>query len=116
MSNRSFRNPHLYAQLVDFVDVDESTTNFPKDVWDPWDVEEEWYAENLSESILPQAAIRAHFFQAKVQTESEKTRVTSQSKPRARIDFTSSSSAPRGGSSRSGKASRFGPSTSSIFR
>ena len=49
MSNRSFRNPHLYAQLVDFVDVDESTTNFPKDVWDPWDLEEEWYAENLSE-------------------------------------------------------------------
>ena len=50
MSNRSFRNPHLYAQLVDFVDVDESTTNFPKNVWDPWDVEDEWYAHRLGES------------------------------------------------------------------
>ncbi|PPQ86674.1 hypothetical protein CVT25_006749 [Psilocybe cyanescens] len=42
MSNRSFRNPHLYTQLVDWVDVDERTTNFPKDIWDPNDVKPEW--------------------------------------------------------------------------
>ena len=47
MSNRSFRNPHLYAKLVEFVDVDERTTNFPKAIWDPFDVEEEWYAERI---------------------------------------------------------------------
>lgn len=34
MSNKSFRNPHLYAKLVEFVDVNEKGTNFPKDVWD----------------------------------------------------------------------------------
>lgn len=28
MSNRSFRNPHLYAKLVEFVDVDERASNF----------------------------------------------------------------------------------------
>lgn len=28
MSNRSFRNPHLYHQLVEFVDVDEGCSNF----------------------------------------------------------------------------------------
>lgn len=29
MSNRSFRNPHLYAKLVEYLDVDERTSNFP---------------------------------------------------------------------------------------
>jgi hypothetical protein len=47
MSNRSFRNPHLYTKLVEFVDVDERVTNFPKDIWDPEDVKEEWYADRI---------------------------------------------------------------------
>ncbi|KZT72853.1 HCNGP-domain-containing protein [Daedalea quercina L-15889] len=50
MSNRSFRNPHLYTRLVEFVDVDERATNFPKDVWDPMDVREEWYADRIAEA------------------------------------------------------------------
>lgn len=49
MSNRSFRNPHLYAQLVDFIDVDERASNFPKDIWDPNDVKEDWFADHLAE-------------------------------------------------------------------
>jgi hypothetical protein len=52
MANRSFRNPHLYAKLVEFVDVDESATNFPKDLWDPWDVKEEWYADKIGIFLL----------------------------------------------------------------
>lgn len=47
MSNRSFRNPHLYATLVDFVDVDERTTNFQTSIWDPNDVEPEWFADRI---------------------------------------------------------------------
>ncbi|KAG6808852.1 hypothetical protein H0H92_002569, partial [Tricholoma furcatifolium] len=47
MSNRSFRNPHLYAQLVEFIDVDERTTNFPRDIWDPSDVQPDWYADRI---------------------------------------------------------------------
>jgi len=47
MSNRSFRNPHLYAQLVEFVDIDERTTNFPRDIWDPNDVKDEWFADSI---------------------------------------------------------------------
>ncbi|TCD64273.1 hypothetical protein EIP91_004312 [Steccherinum ochraceum] len=47
MANRSFRNPHLYAKLVEFVDVDERTTNFPKDIWDPDDVKDEWFADKI---------------------------------------------------------------------
>lgn len=47
MSNRSFRNPHLYAKLVEFVDVDERVTNFPKHIWDPEDVQEEWFADKI---------------------------------------------------------------------
>ena len=47
MSNRSFRNPHLYTKLVEFVDVDERTTNFPKDIWDPANVERDWFADQI---------------------------------------------------------------------
>ncbi|KAH9946856.1 HCNGP-domain-containing protein [Amylocystis lapponica] len=50
MSNRSFRNPHLYTKLVEFVDVDERTTNFPLDAWDPNDMRDEWYADRIAES------------------------------------------------------------------
>ena len=49
MMNRSFRNPHLYAKLVEFVDVDEKATNFPRDVWDPDDMREEWFADKIGE-------------------------------------------------------------------
>lgn len=52
MSNRSFRNPHLYATLVDFVDVDERTTNFPTSIWDPNDVEPEWFADQIGTRCL----------------------------------------------------------------
>ena len=51
MANRSFRNPHLYAKLVEFVDVDERTTNFPKELWDPLDVKDEWYADRIGTSF-----------------------------------------------------------------
>lgn len=59
MSNRSFRNPHLYAKLVEFVDVDECTTNFPKEIWDPTDVKEEWYAEKIGACPLSFAELPA---------------------------------------------------------
>jgi len=49
MSNKSFRNPHIYAKLVEFVDVDERATNFPKDIWDANDVRPEWFADRIAE-------------------------------------------------------------------
>ena len=52
MSNKSFRNPHLYAKLVEFVDVDERTTNFSKDLWDPNDVHPEWFADRIGTLCL----------------------------------------------------------------
>lgn len=52
MRNKSFNNPHIYAKLVDFVDVDETGTNFPKNMWDPHDVQPEWYAEELGECLV----------------------------------------------------------------
>ena len=51
MANRAFRNPHLYAKLVEFVDVDERTTNFPAHVWDPLDVRDEWYADRIGAPV-----------------------------------------------------------------
>jgi len=77
MSNRSFRNPHLYAKLVEFVDVDERTTNFPRDIWSPDDIQPEWSADSIA------ALQKARSEQA----------ASSQSK-RAQINFTASSRAP----------------------
>lgn len=53
MQNKAFRNPHIYAKLVEFVSVDETGSNFPKDLWDPFDVREEWYAEKIGKPHLP---------------------------------------------------------------
>jgi len=78
MSNRSFRNPHLYTKLVEFVDVDERATNFPRDVWDPDDVKEEWFASRIAES---QKARSEHQSQIQSQIATK----------RARLDFTSGS-------------------------
>lgn len=47
MSNRSFRNPHLYAKLVEFVEVDEGATNFPPQIWNPCDMRSEWFADKI---------------------------------------------------------------------
>lgn len=33
--------------MVEFVNVDERTVNFPREVWDPYDVEEEWFADHI---------------------------------------------------------------------
>jgi hypothetical protein len=68
MSNKSFRNPHIYAKLVEFVDVDERATNFPKDIWDANDVRPEWFADRIGTCFLFQKerrfvhAIQCFFF------------------------------------------------------
>jgi len=81
MSNRSFRNPHLYAKLVEFVDVDERTTNFPKEIWDPHDVQENWFADKIA---------------AHQKARSEQQESAQSSNKRARIEFASSTtSAPQ---------------------
>ncbi|KZT02994.1 HCNGP-domain-containing protein [Laetiporus sulphureus 93-53] len=75
MSNRSFRNPHLYTKLVEFVDVDERATNFPQHIWDPTDMREEWFASHIA------ADQKARSEQA-----------SAQSSKRSHIEFTSTSS------------------------
>ncbi|CAK5271775.1 unnamed protein product [Mycena citricolor] len=50
MGSRAFRNPHLYAKLVEFVDVDERTTNFPTALWDPGAMDAAWYADAIGVS------------------------------------------------------------------
>ncbi|GEM07275.1 SAP30-binding protein, transcriptional regulator protein HCNGP [Rhodotorula toruloides] len=34
-ASKAFRNPRIYAKLVDFVDVDETGTNWDAEIWDP---------------------------------------------------------------------------------
>ncbi|KAG8715513.1 hypothetical protein FRC11_003538 [Ceratobasidium sp. 423] len=56
MKNKSFNNPHIYAKLVDFVEVDETGTNFPKSMWDPHDIQPEWYAEEIASAQKKRSA------------------------------------------------------------
>ncbi|KAH8084297.1 HCNGP-like protein-domain-containing protein [Cristinia sonorae] len=87
MANRSFRNPHLYTKLVEFVDVDERTTNFPKEIWDPQDVRGEWYADKIG--------FVYYFVLAHVEAEYQKQRSEQQQAnagKRSHLEFTSSTS------------------------
>ncbi|KAM0787520.1 hypothetical protein ACM66B_003591 [Microbotryomycetes sp. NB124-2] len=34
LRSKAFRNPRIHAKLVEFVDVDETGTNWPKEIWD----------------------------------------------------------------------------------
>ncbi|KAI0822888.1 HCNGP-like protein-domain-containing protein [Trametes gibbosa] len=79
MSNRAFRNPHLYAKLVEFVDVDERATNFPERIWNPMDVKEEWFADRIADAQ---------------KVRSEATATSQSSSKRSHIDF-ASTSAPK---------------------
>ncbi|KAH8549690.1 HCNGP-like protein-domain-containing protein [Umbelopsis sp. PMI_123] len=36
--SKAFRNPHIYEKLVEFVELDEYSSNFPKDRFDPHDL------------------------------------------------------------------------------
>ncbi|KZT19950.1 HCNGP-domain-containing protein [Neolentinus lepideus HHB14362 ss-1] len=97
MSNRSFRNPHLYAKLVEFVDVDERVTNFPRNIWDPSDVKDEWYADRIAEH-------------QKARSEQQ----SQNSAKRSHIDFTASKShvpptGPRNSGRQQGGKDRFQP-------
>jgi hypothetical protein len=95
MSNRSFRNPHLYAKLVEFVDVDERSTNFPKNLWDPGDMRPEWFAARIGVIALlsPSVNFLMTFLipEAEAQKDREEKQTTSQvAGKRNRIDFSSS--------------------------
>ncbi|KIM37231.1 hypothetical protein M413DRAFT_448721 [Hebeloma cylindrosporum] len=92
MSNRSFRNPHLYTKLVEFVDVDERATNFPKDMWDPNDVKKDWFADQIADAQKER---------------SERQAAAQSSGKRSHIDFSSSKER---GSAPPAKKSRFQPS------
>jgi len=85
MSNRSFRNPHLYTKLVEFVDVDERTTNFPKDIWDPANVQRDWFADQIADAQ---------------KARSEKQAAAQATGKRNHIDFSSSKPAPTARKSR----------------
>ncbi|KAF8317661.1 HCNGP-domain-containing protein [Clavulina sp. PMI_390] len=77
MSNKAFRNPHIYAKLVEFVDVNEMGTKFPKATWDPLDLQPEWYSDRIA---------------AKQKERYEQAAAAQAAGKRSHIDFASSSS------------------------
>lgn len=48
-SSKAFRNPRIYAKLVEFVNVDETGTNWDKSVWDPKGLNSEATASRIGE-------------------------------------------------------------------
>ncbi|KAG9046927.1 hypothetical protein FS837_003363 [Tulasnella sp. UAMH 9824] len=105
MQNKAFRNPHIYAKLVDFVSVEETATNFPKDLWDPFDVREEWYAEAIGMLAPDCATYRAPLSTlpiaaAEQKERSEKLSAAQAPGARTRIAFESSSTSNSKGKER----------------
>ncbi|MBW0549518.1 hypothetical protein O181_089233 [Austropuccinia psidii MF-1] len=47
IKNKSYRNPHIYAQLVQFLNIQETGTNFQSQVWDPLGFPKEAYSDSL---------------------------------------------------------------------
>jgi len=94
MGNRNFRNPHLYTQLVDWVNVDERSTNFPKDIWDPTDVQPDWFADQIADAQKER---------------SEKQAAAQAPGKRSHIDFSSSSSSSKDKGGPLSRKSRFQP-------
>lgn len=37
-ASKAFRNPRIYAKLVEFLDVDETGSNWDREVWDSKDI------------------------------------------------------------------------------
>ena len=83
----------MYAKLVEFVDVDEKATNFPRDVWDPNDMREEWFADKIGELV---GSFACSGFLTKPTAEAQKIRYEQQTsnsnhrEKRSRIEFNSS--------------------------
>ncbi|KAI7894218.1 HCNGP-like protein-domain-containing protein [Mucor mucedo] len=53
--NKAFRNPRIYARLVDFVEVDEFGSNFDKNDFDPNGFSKELYIDGILETQKKQA-------------------------------------------------------------
>lgn len=53
IQNKSYRNPHIYTKLVQFVEVQETGTNFNPKIWNPLGFPPEAYADALRTSIHP---------------------------------------------------------------
>ncbi|KAG8784095.1 hypothetical protein FRC20_004572 [Serendipita sp. 405] len=87
MTNKAFKNPHLYAKLVEFVNVEESTTNYPSHIWDPFQVRKEWFSDTIADTQKQKY---------------EQTQASQVSGKRTKIDFVSGSE-PKGKKSQKGR-------------
>ena len=57
--NKAFRNPRIYAKLVEFIDLDETGSNFPKEEFDPHGFAKEDYIDGILEQQRKHAEEKA---------------------------------------------------------
>lgn len=51
-SAKSYRNPSIYSKLIDYFNIEEGGSNFPKDVFDPVKLKQEDSKHHYRVSIL----------------------------------------------------------------
>lgn len=51
-SAKSYRNPSIYSKLIDYFNIEEGGSNFPKDVFDPVKLKQEDSKLHYRVSIL----------------------------------------------------------------
>lgn len=51
-ASKAFRNPRIYAKLVEFVNVDESGSNWDTAIWDPKGLPEDSTASRIGEAAF----------------------------------------------------------------
>ncbi|KAI9248783.1 HCNGP-like protein-domain-containing protein [Phascolomyces articulosus] len=57
--NKAFRNPRIYAKLVEFIDLDETGSNFEKEAFDPHGFPKEAYIDGILEQQRKHAEEKA---------------------------------------------------------
>ncbi|KAG2222555.1 hypothetical protein INT45_002686 [Circinella minor] len=67
--NKAFRNPRIYAKLVEFIDLDETGSNFPKEEFDPHGFAKEDYIDGILEQQRKHA-------EEKVQAQQNRTNIS----------------------------------------
>ncbi|KAI7850558.1 HCNGP-like protein-domain-containing protein [Circinella umbellata] len=67
--NKAFRNPRIYAKLVEFIDLDETGSNFPKEEFDPHGFAKEDYIDGILEQQKKHA-------EEKIQAQQNRTNIS----------------------------------------
>ncbi|KAK9711448.1 SAP30-binding protein, variant 2 [Basidiobolus ranarum] len=97
--NKAFRNPNIYDKFVQFIELDETGSNFPSDIYDPKGFPPEAYSNEIEKLQKLRAEERSRRQQQRAEIEF----VNSNSRNSTQSSTSASTSSYRPSDSRSGK-------------